>query len=110
MPLSQLHRAKLWHVSHGLANPVLRSEGLDSMSDATKYLQVHTGYVLVKSVSPKVLWAESQEQVNFAELTRTVTCTAQKANANDNVLPAPCHDEFRGPRSDYVRQVALATA
>ncbi|GFU57757.1 hypothetical protein TNCV_3639041 [Trichonephila clavipes] len=21
----------------------------------------------------------------------------------------PCHDEFRGPRSDYVRQVALAT-
>ncbi|GFT49186.1 hypothetical protein TNCV_2860301 [Trichonephila clavipes] len=22
---------------------------------------------------------------------------------------APCHDEFRGPRSDYVRQVALET-
>ncbi|GFY34932.1 hypothetical protein TNCV_155051 [Trichonephila clavipes] len=22
----------------------------------------------------------------------------------------PCHDEFRGPRSDYVKQVALATA
>ncbi|GFX01312.1 hypothetical protein TNCV_3729811 [Trichonephila clavipes] len=26
------------------------------------------------------------------------------------VLLAPCHDEFRGPRSDYVRQVALETA
>ncbi|GFX51862.1 uncharacterized protein TNCV_3062801 [Trichonephila clavipes] len=25
------------------------------------------------------------------------------------VLLAPCHDELRGPRSDYVRQVALAT-
>ncbi|GFV91045.1 hypothetical protein TNCV_1249271 [Trichonephila clavipes] len=25
------------------------------------------------------------------------------------VLLAPCHDEFRGPRSDYVRQVALKT-
>ncbi|GFX92730.1 uncharacterized protein TNCV_3180341 [Trichonephila clavipes] len=24
------------------------------------------------------------------------------------VLLAPCHDEFRGPRSDYVREVALA--
>ncbi|GFX55245.1 hypothetical protein TNCV_1157021 [Trichonephila clavipes] len=25
------------------------------------------------------------------------------------VLLVPCHDEFRGPRSDYIRQVALAT-
>ncbi|GFW67715.1 hypothetical protein TNCV_3445871 [Trichonephila clavipes] len=25
------------------------------------------------------------------------------------VLLAPCHDDFRGPRSDYVRQVAFAT-
>ncbi|GFX99030.1 hypothetical protein TNCV_4302051 [Trichonephila clavipes] len=25
------------------------------------------------------------------------------------VLLAPCHDEFRGPQSDYIRQVALAT-
>ncbi|GFU97809.1 hypothetical protein TNCV_2532811 [Trichonephila clavipes] len=24
--------------------------------------------------------------------------------ANDRVPLAPCHDEFRGPRSDYVRQ------
>ncbi|PRD34457.1 UNVERIFIED_CONTAM: hypothetical protein NCL1_14544 [Trichonephila clavipes] len=27
--------------------------------------------------------------------------------ANDRRTSCPCHDEFRGPRSDYVRQVAL---
>ncbi|GFV37493.1 hypothetical protein TNCV_4968351 [Trichonephila clavipes] len=26
---------------------------------------------------------------------------------NDRRTSGPCHDEFRGPRSDYVRQVAL---
>ncbi|GFX01171.1 hypothetical protein TNCV_4581371 [Trichonephila clavipes] len=26
---------------------------------------------------------------------------------NDRRTSCPCHDEFRGPRSDYVRQVAL---
>ncbi|GFW94304.1 hypothetical protein TNCV_1432431 [Trichonephila clavipes] len=25
--------------------------------------------------------------------------------ANDRRTSCPCHDEFRGPRSDYVRQV-----
>ncbi|GFS99097.1 hypothetical protein TNCV_822301 [Trichonephila clavipes] len=29
--------------------------------------------------------------------------------ANDRRISCPCHDEFRGPCSDYVRQVALAT-
>ncbi|GFU17541.1 hypothetical protein TNCV_616961 [Trichonephila clavipes] len=29
--------------------------------------------------------------------------------ANARRTSCPCHDEFRGPRSDYVRQVALAT-
>ncbi|GFW63559.1 hypothetical protein TNCV_402251 [Trichonephila clavipes] len=42
---------------------------------------------------------------NFAELNRTVTCMVLKAN--DRRTSCPCHDEFRGPRSDYVRQVAL---
>ncbi|GFV38179.1 hypothetical protein TNCV_710021 [Trichonephila clavipes] len=41
-------------------------------------------------------------------LNRTVTCMVLKAN--DRRTSCPCHDEFRGPRSDYVRQVALATA
>ncbi|GFT78167.1 hypothetical protein TNCV_837701 [Trichonephila clavipes] len=42
---------------------------------------------------------------NFAKLNRTVTCMVLKAN--DRRTSCPCHDEFRGPRSDYVRQVAL---
>ncbi|GFW28653.1 hypothetical protein TNCV_3713681 [Trichonephila clavipes] len=42
---------------------------------------------------------------NFAELNRTVTCVVLKAN--DRRTSCPCHDEFRGSRSDYVRQVAL---
>ncbi|GFU08680.1 uncharacterized protein TNCV_5124191, partial [Trichonephila clavipes] len=40
-------------------------------------------------------------------LNRTVTCMVLKAN--DRRTSCPCHDEFRWPRSDYVRQVALAT-
>ncbi|GFV37366.1 hypothetical protein TNCV_1758041 [Trichonephila clavipes] len=44
---------------------------------------------------------------NFVELIRTVTCMMLKVKANDR--RTSCHDEFRGPRSDYVRQVALAT-
>ncbi|GFV02368.1 uncharacterized protein TNCV_1022961 [Trichonephila clavipes] len=40
-------------------------------------------------------------------LNLTVTCMVLKAN--DRRTSCPCHDEFRGPRSDYVRQVALAT-
>ncbi|GFU90972.1 uncharacterized protein TNCV_4923031 [Trichonephila clavipes] len=40
-------------------------------------------------------------------LNRTVTCMVLKAN--DRRTSCPCHDEFRGPRSDYVRQVELAT-
>ncbi|GFU25445.1 uncharacterized protein TNCV_3532081 [Trichonephila clavipes] len=41
-------------------------------------------------------------------LNRTVTCMVLKAN--DRRISCPCHEEFRcGPRSDYVRQVALAT-
>ncbi|GFV91064.1 uncharacterized protein TNCV_1249461 [Trichonephila clavipes] len=33
-------------------------------------------------------------------LNRTVTCMVLKAN--DRRTSCPCHDEFRGPRSDYV--------
>ncbi|GFV39111.1 hypothetical protein TNCV_106871 [Trichonephila clavipes] len=48
-------------------------------------------------VSPSIVPSE-----NFAELNRTVTCVVLKAN--DRCTSCPCHDEFRGPRSDYVRQ------
>ncbi|GFT22422.1 hypothetical protein TNCV_3273931 [Trichonephila clavipes] len=40
---------------------------------------------------------------NFTELNRTVWCS----RPTTGVPRAPCHDEFRGPRSDYVRQQEL---
>ncbi|GFU54261.1 uncharacterized protein TNCV_3619141 [Trichonephila clavipes] len=43
----------------------------------------------------------------FLSLNRTVTCMVLMAN--DRRTSCPCHDEFRWPRSDYVREVALAT-
>ncbi|GFU18019.1 hypothetical protein TNCV_3393711 [Trichonephila clavipes] len=46
---------------------------------------------------------------NFAELIRTATCMVLSSKANDRHTSSPFHDEFRGPRYDYVRQVALAT-
>ncbi|GFV88594.1 hypothetical protein TNCV_1244041 [Trichonephila clavipes] len=56
--------------------------------------------VEIEVVSPSI-----EPSGNFAELNRTVTCMVLKAN--DRRTSCPCHDEFRGPRSDYVRQVAL---
>ncbi|GFW87550.1 hypothetical protein TNCV_4485151 [Trichonephila clavipes] len=38
------------------------------------------------------------------ELNRTVNCMVLKAKAMAGVHLAPCHVEFRGLRSDYVRQ------
>ncbi|GFU42795.1 hypothetical protein TNCV_3139801 [Trichonephila clavipes] len=55
--------------------------------------------VEIEVVSPSIVLSG-----NFAELNRTVTCMVLKAN--DRRTSCPCHDEFRGPRSDYVRQVA----
>ncbi|GFW12822.1 hypothetical protein TNCV_3885321 [Trichonephila clavipes] len=54
----------------------------------------------IEVVSPSIV-----PSGNFAELNRTVTCMVLKANVRRT--SCPCHDEFRGPRSDYVRQVAL---
>ncbi|GFV44121.1 hypothetical protein TNCV_3572421 [Trichonephila clavipes] len=56
--------------------------------------------VEIEVVSPSIV-----PSGNFAELNRTVTCMVLKAN--DRRTSCPCHDEFRGPRSAYVRQVAL---
>ncbi|GFT38307.1 hypothetical protein TNCV_2638691 [Trichonephila clavipes] len=66
-------------------------------------LRVHTDLhaeiveVEIEVVSPSIV-----PSGNFAELNRTVTCIVLKAN--DRRTSCPCHDEFRGPRSDYVRQ------
>ncbi|GFX65784.1 hypothetical protein TNCV_2043181 [Trichonephila clavipes] len=53
----------------------------------------------IEVVSPSIV-----PSGNFAQLNRTVTCMVLKAN--DRRTSCPCHDEFRGPLSDYVRQVA----
>ncbi|GFX27050.1 hypothetical protein TNCV_439561 [Trichonephila clavipes] len=55
--------------------------------------------VEIEVVSPSIV-----PSGNFAELNCTVTCMVLKAN--DRRTSCPCRDEFRGPRSDYVRQVA----
>ncbi|GFX14149.1 hypothetical protein TNCV_1766431 [Trichonephila clavipes] len=49
--------------------------------------------VEIEVVSPSIV-----PSGNFAELNRTVTCRVLKAN--DRRTSCPCHDEFRGPRSD----------
>ncbi|GFX21245.1 hypothetical protein TNCV_2251931 [Trichonephila clavipes] len=67
-------------------------------------LRVHTDLhaeivdVEIEVVSPSIV-----PSGNFAELNGTVTCMVLKAN--DRRTSCPCHDEFRGPRSDYVRQL-----
>ncbi|GFT96269.1 hypothetical protein TNCV_3907071 [Trichonephila clavipes] len=53
--------------------------------------------VEIEIVSPSIV-----PSGNFAELNRTVTCMVLKAN--DRRTSSSCHDEFRGPLSDYVRQ------
>ncbi|GFV77919.1 cubilin [Trichonephila clavipes] len=66
-------------------------------------LHVHTDLhaeiveVEIEVVSPSIVPSET-----FAELNRTVTCMVLKAN--DRHTSCPYHNEFRGPRSDYVRQ------
>ncbi|GFY26832.1 histone-lysine N-methyltransferase SETMAR-like [Trichonephila clavipes] len=73
-----------------------RPEGLGSMPDATKHSPSLHG-VEIEVVSPSIVPSR-----NFVELNRTVTCMVLKAN--DRRTSCPCHDEFRGPRSDCVRQ------
>ncbi|GFV85522.1 transposable element Tcb2 transposase [Trichonephila clavipes] len=41
---------------------------------------------------------------NFDELIHTAACMVLNDRPTTGVLLAPCHDEFRGSRSDYVRQ------
>ncbi|GFW44417.1 hypothetical protein TNCV_1748461 [Trichonephila clavipes] len=43
----------------------------------------------------------------FGEFRRAQWCSRPRPITG--VLLAPSHDEFRGPRSDYVKLVALAT-
>ncbi|GFX00834.1 hypothetical protein TNCV_4578011 [Trichonephila clavipes] len=78
-------------------------------------LQIHVlekmGYVNELSLHEEIVEVEIEvvspsidPSGNFAELNRNVTCMVLKPN--DRRTSCPCRDEFRGPRSDYVRQVA----
>ncbi|GFV49841.1 uncharacterized protein TNCV_1391231 [Trichonephila clavipes] len=50
----------------------------------------------------------SPQSWSGTELNRTLTLWCSRSQPTSDVHLAPCH-EFRGPPSDYVRQVALAT-
>ncbi|GFW02133.1 putative transposable element [Trichonephila clavipes] len=68
-----------------------RPEGLGSMPDATKYLPSIHGFhakIVEVGISPRKFSLSP------------VWCS----RPTTGVLLAPCHNEFRGPRSDYVRQ------
>ncbi|GFV16206.1 uncharacterized protein TNCV_3379701 [Trichonephila clavipes] len=88
---------------------VSRPEGLCSMLDVTKYPPSAHGFTCRNCGNGdrgRVSIYRPFGEVSLS-LNRTVTCMVLKAN--DRRTSCPCHDEFRGPRSDYVRQVALAT-
>ncbi|GFT17335.1 uncharacterized protein TNCV_4806291 [Trichonephila clavipes] len=86
-----------------------RPEDLGSMLDVTKYPPSAHGFTCRNCGGGdrgRVAIYRPFGEVSLS-LNRTVTCMVLKAN--DRRTSCPCHDEFRGPRSDYVRQVALAT-
>ncbi|GFY32363.1 uncharacterized protein TNCV_3558711 [Trichonephila clavipes] len=86
-----------------------RPEGLGSMLDVTKYPPSAHGFTCRNCGGGdrgRVAIYRPFGEVSLS-LNRTVTCMVLMAN--DRRTSCPCHDEFRGPRSDYVRQVALAT-
>ncbi|GFX74699.1 uncharacterized protein TNCV_3121291 [Trichonephila clavipes] len=81
-----------------------RLEGLGSMLDVTKYPPSAHGFTCRNCGGGdrgRVAIYRPFGEVSLS-LNRTVTCMVLKAN--DRRTSCPCHDEFRGPRSDYVRQ------
>ncbi|GFX19234.1 hypothetical protein TNCV_3013781 [Trichonephila clavipes] len=95
--LDNLHTALILHLFH-----LNKSSGGwcyddDIKMTVQKCLHAEIVEVEIEVVSPSIV-----PSGNFAELNRTVTCMVLKAN--DRRTSCPCHDEFRGPRSDYVRQ------
>ncbi|GFU44297.1 uncharacterized protein TNCV_3041371 [Trichonephila clavipes] len=81
-----------------------RPEGLGSMLDVTKYPPSAHGFTCRNCGGGdrgRVAIYRPFGEVSLS-LNRTVTRMVLKAN--DRRTSCPCHDEFRGPRSDYVRQ------
>ncbi|GFV26039.1 uncharacterized protein TNCV_2694051 [Trichonephila clavipes] len=84
-----------------------RPEGLGSMLDVTKYPPSAHGFTCRNCGGGdrgRVAIYRPFGEVSLS-LNRTVTCMVLKAN--DRRTSCPCHDESRGPRSDYVRQDLL---
>ncbi|GFX59095.1 uncharacterized protein TNCV_3815291 [Trichonephila clavipes] len=82
-----------------------RPEGLGSMLDVTKYPPSAHGFTCRNCGGGdrgRVAIYRPFGEVPLS-LNRTVTCMVLKAN--DRRTSCPYHDEFRGPRSDYVRQL-----
>ncbi|GFW36709.1 uncharacterized protein TNCV_1220411 [Trichonephila clavipes] len=78
-----------------------RPEGLGSMLDVTKYPPSAHGFTCRNCGGGdrgRVAIYRPFGEVSLS-LNRTVTCMVLKAN--DRRTSCPCHDEFRGPRSDY---------
>ncbi|GFS61641.1 uncharacterized protein TNCV_4312931 [Trichonephila clavipes] len=75
-------------------------------------LQVHTEYVLVKSVVPCLNCGGGDRWCRHLSSIRGISPSSfvlspiwcSRPRPTTCVLLAPCHDEIRGPRSDYVRQ------
>ncbi|GFW87813.1 uncharacterized protein TNCV_1359171 [Trichonephila clavipes] len=81
-----------------------RPEGLGSMLDVTKYPPSAHGFTCRNCGGGdrgRVAIYHPFGEVSLS-LNRTVTCMVLKFN--DRRTSCPCHDEFHGPRSDYVRQ------
>ncbi|GFS86025.1 hypothetical protein TNCV_1220121 [Trichonephila clavipes] len=79
------------------SNPGPTAQWSVSLTTIPDGLHAEIVEVEIEVVSPSIV-----PSGNFAELNRTVTCMVLKAN--DRRTSCPCHDEFRVPRSDYVRQ------
>ncbi|GFW96879.1 uncharacterized protein TNCV_2160151 [Trichonephila clavipes] len=82
-----------------------RPEGLGSMPDATKHPPSTHGFTCRNcgggDRGPVAIYRPFGE-FRRAKIVLSPTCMVLKAN--DRRTSCPCHDEFRGPRSDYVRQ------
>ncbi|GFU66450.1 hypothetical protein TNCV_3806931 [Trichonephila clavipes] len=88
--------------------PNSRPEGLRSMPDATKYPPSTHGFnaeIVEVEIGGIVIYRPFGEFRRAKIVLSPVWCS----RPTTGVLLAPCYDEFRGPRSDYVRQVALET-